>query len=95
MEERHRRSAHLRRLSAKKRYDYAQRYVGKTVRVLFENPRDDIWPGYTDNYIRVISKDARDLTNKMAMVKLKSVEADFVEGDVLEILEPKTAGLPL
>ena len=88
MEERHRRSAHLRRLSAKKRHDYAQSYVGQTVRVLFENPKDDFWPGYTDNYIRVISKDSRDLTNKMAMVTLTSVEADFVEGDIVEILEP-------
>ena len=62
--------------------------MGQTVRVLFENPKDDFWPGYTDNYIRVISKDSRDLTNKMAMVTLTSVEADFVEGDIVEILEP-------
>ncbi|MGB0371444.1 MAG: tRNA (N(6)-L-threonylcarbamoyladenosine(37)-C(2))-methylthiotransferase MtaB [Opitutales bacterium] len=88
MEERHRRSAQLRRLSAKKKHDYAQKYIGETVRVLFENPREGIWPGYTDNYIRVIAQDSRDLTNKTAMVRLRSVEADFVEGDVLEIIEP-------
>ncbi|MEM9026673.1 MAG: tRNA (N(6)-L-threonylcarbamoyladenosine(37)-C(2))-methylthiotransferase MtaB [Verrucomicrobiota bacterium] len=88
MEERHRRSAHLRRLSAKRRHDYAQRYVGKAMRVLFENPREGIWPGYTDNYIRVVAQDYRDLTNKTALVTINSVEADFVEGDVIEILEP-------
>ena len=86
MEERHRRSAQLRRLSAKKKHDYAQQYLGKTVRVLFENPRDELWPGYTDNYIRVVAKDARDLTNRTALVKLESIEADFVEGSVQEVL---------
>ncbi|MCH2156134.1 MAG: tRNA (N(6)-L-threonylcarbamoyladenosine(37)-C(2))-methylthiotransferase MtaB [Opitutales bacterium] len=85
-QERNRRSAHLRRLSAKKRHDYYSAHVGQTLPVLFENPREDTWPGYTDNYIRVVAKDSRDLKNKMAQVRLEGVSADFVEGTVVALL---------
>ncbi|MEM9161375.1 MAG: tRNA (N(6)-L-threonylcarbamoyladenosine(37)-C(2))-methylthiotransferase MtaB [Verrucomicrobiota bacterium] len=91
IEERQRRSAHLRRLSAKKRYDMYESHVGRTMKVLFENPKPDHWPSYTDNYIRVIvprhSDDPVNLANRTAMVKLKGMAADFVEGEIVEILD--------
>lgn len=86
MEERHRRSAYLRRLSNQKRYDYYEAFLGKTLPVLFENPKEGMWPGLTENYIRVVAADERDLTNKLAMVRLESQAADFVEGRVVELL---------
>lgn len=88
MEERNRRSAHLRRLSAQKRYDYYNAYLGCEVEVLFEDPREDSWPGYTANFIRVVLPDQGiDLQNRLARVRLERISADFVEGRFLECLD--------
>lgn len=90
--ERARRSANLRRLSSKKRYDMYERYLGREMRVLFENPKPESWPGYTDNYIRVVVprqglEAGGDLTNRCGRVKLKKLAADYVEGELLEMLD--------
>ncbi len=91
IEERQRRSAHLRRLSAKKRYDFYEAHLGKTMRVLFENPKLDCWPSYTDNYIRVVApRDAMngaDLANRCAEVRLDRLSADFVEGEIVQMID--------
>lgn len=89
--ERQRRSARLRRLSANKRYDFYEAHLGQTMRVLFENPRTDVWPSYTDNYIRVVvprdSTNGEDLANRCAEVTLEKVAADFVEGRIVRMLD--------
>ncbi len=90
--ERARRSAYLRRLSSKKRYDFYEGYLGQTARVLFENPKPDSWPSYSDNYIRVVVpkeglEKGEDLANRCALVKLKRLAADFVEGELVERLD--------
>jgi len=84
--ERNRRGAYLRRLSAKRRYNYYESYLGKTVEVLFEDRRQGVWPGYTCNYIRVVSESSQDLTNRLARVRLEKMSADFVEGSLVEVL---------
>ena len=53
MEERHKRSAHLRRLSASKRMDFHKSHEGKELRVLLENPKDGSYFAYSDNYLKV------------------------------------------
>ncbi len=86
--ERNRRSLHLRRLSASKRHDYHASWVGREVEVLFEDPKPELWSGLTPNYIRVCvprRPDHPDLTNQFARVRLTSVEADFVEGELVEV----------
>ena len=89
--ERQRRSARLRRLSANKRYDFYEAHLGQTMRVLFENPRPDAWPSYTDNYIRVVvprdGTNGEDLANRCAEVTLEKVAADFVEGRIARMLD--------
>ncbi|MDQ8186883.1 tRNA (N(6)-L-threonylcarbamoyladenosine(37)-C(2))-methylthiotransferase MtaB [Pelagicoccus sp. SDUM812002] len=93
--ERARRSAYLRRLSSKKRYDMYERYLGQEMRVLFENPKPDSWPSYTDNYIRVVvprfgylaEEKGVDLANRCGRVRLTRVAADYVEGELLEVLD--------
>lgn len=95
IEERARRSAYLRRLSSKKRYDFYESYLGKEMRVLFENPKPDSWPSYTDNYIRVVvprvgelaPDKGLDLANRCGRVRLKKLAADYVEGELLEMLD--------
>lgn len=91
--ERARRSAALRRLSVSRRYDFYTEHVGRTMRVLFEDPKQDIWPAYTDNYIRVIVEKNRlsdpqtDLRNRTALVRLDRVCADFTEGTIVQMLD--------
>ena len=86
--ERKTRSAHLRRLSSKKRHDYFEARLGNTYPVLFENQREGHWPGYTPNYIRtLIPANGQDLTNRLGLVRLDNTAADFVEGSLVEILD--------
>src|SRR5690606_38951364 len=88
--ERARRSARLRRLSSQKRYDFYEAHLGQTMRVLFENPKPESWPSYTDNYIRVVvprsAGDEQDLANRCGRVKLTKLVADYVEGELVEML---------
>ena len=89
--ERHRRSAHLRRLSAKKRHDFYASYVGKTLPVLLEDPQESTWPGYTENYIRVVlpenQEETSDWRNRLVEARLTQVRGDFVEAEWGRILE--------
>ncbi|MGJ3241431.1 MAG: tRNA (N(6)-L-threonylcarbamoyladenosine(37)-C(2))-methylthiotransferase MtaB [Opitutales bacterium] len=86
---RHQRSAHLRRLSARKRHAFACRFLGRDRDVLFENSRDGVWPGYTDNYIRVLVDDPGrgPLVNRRGVVRLKEAHADFVEGELVRLVD--------
>ena len=89
--ERARRSAFLRRLSSKKRYDFYEAHLGREMRVLFENPKAESWPSYTDNYIRVVVSrqgvGEEALANRTGLVRLKRLAADYVEADLLELLD--------
>ncbi len=89
--ERQRRSAYLRRLSAKKRYDHYKSHLGRSMRVLFENPKPELWPSYTDNYIRVVVprelNGTDSLANRCGLVKLKSISADYVDGELIQMLD--------
>ena len=86
--ERKNRSAHLRRLSAKKRHDYFEQHLGRTYPVLFENLSEGTFPGYTPNYIRtIIPENGENLTNRLGLVRLDTISADFVEGTLVEMLD--------
>ena len=74
------RSAKLRRLSEKKRYEFYRSHLGREVTVLFEDPRGRFWPGYTDNYIRVVVQSDEDLRNQIGRVHLDRVAGDVMEG---------------
>ena len=88
MPERKRRSVHLRRLSAARRHDFHERFLDYEFPVLFETLREDTWPGYTPNYIRVVVPDTgEDLTNRCGLVCLDSVRADFIEGSLVKMLD--------
>ncbi len=91
MEERHEvsvkqaRCAKLRRISESKRYDFYEKHLGREMTVLFEDPKQNHWPGYTDNYIRVIVEDERDLQNQICRVRMDRIAGDSVEGTVVAV----------
>lgn len=84
-----RRSAILRSLSAGKRLDFHRRHLGRTVEVLFEDPKPDCWPGYTDNYVRVVlpreASGGESLANRIRPVHLIDTAADYVRGELADV----------
>jgi threonylcarbamoyladenosine tRNA methylthiotransferase MtaB len=89
-EARQRRCAYLRRLSARKRHAQMEAAAGTVREVLFEDPNEGLWPGYTDNFIRVVADtpDGSSLRNRRARVRLGTVRGDWMEGTVLALLDP-------
>ncbi|MGB2827864.1 MAG: tRNA (N(6)-L-threonylcarbamoyladenosine(37)-C(2))-methylthiotransferase MtaB [Dehalococcoidales bacterium] len=59
---------------------FQERFLGRTMPVLWEQKSGDVWSGYTGNYIRVYIKSHEDLTNQLMPVKLDSIWKDGVWG---------------
>lgn len=85
---RRRRNAAIRRLSAKKRADYARHFLGQTMPVLFESRKNGLWPGYTPNYIRVAVASDKNLENQIHRVRLTQYCADFVAAELVDPCRP-------
>ncbi len=64
-----RRSRVLRDLSLKKRHKFNTSFKGKSLDVLVETKKKGFWSGLTDNYIRVLFEDTRDLENTITTVE--------------------------
>jgi threonylcarbamoyladenosine tRNA methylthiotransferase MtaB len=77
------RSQQLRELSSRKRNFYLQRFIGKEQEVLFEQKKNGLWTGLTDNYIRVKVQSERDLNNQLIPVKFEMVENQTVLGSLV------------
>ena len=88
MEERRRRSDRLRVLSASRRHDFYEAQVGREARILIEDPKNGCWPAYTENYVRVLVRsDRSDLANRLARVRLGRARPEYVEAELLEVLD--------
>ncbi len=83
-QEKSRRSARVRRLSALKLSRYHERFRGRRMRVLFERRKDGWWSGYTGNYIRVSVCSDDILENRVREVTLEESCGDFVTGRVAD-----------
>ena len=85
VQERRRRSAHLRRLSASKKMNFHEEQLGKEFEVLLENPKDGFYGGYTEHYVRVVvPQKTLGLENRMARIRMLTANPEFVEGSILE-----------
>ncbi|MFC1992806.1 tRNA (N(6)-L-threonylcarbamoyladenosine(37)-C(2))-methylthiotransferase MtaB [Chloroflexota bacterium] len=58
--------------------NFSQRFLGRTMPVLWEKQTDGIWSGLTDNYIKVYTRSDKDLTNRLLPAKLGEVREDGV-----------------
>ena len=78
------RSQKMLALAEESAHNFSQRFVGRTMPVLWEKQSGDgLWSGLTDNYIKVYTKNDKDLTNKLLPVKLAEVfNRDGVGGEV-------------
>lgn len=67
------RSQKLIELSNKNERECNEKYIGKSVEVLFEEEKDGLWSGYTKNYVRVFVESDESLENKIQKVEIKDV----------------------
>jgi threonylcarbamoyladenosine tRNA methylthiotransferase MtaB len=77
------RSQRMRELSSRKRNFYLQKFIGNTQEVLFEQKKNDLWTGLTDNYIRVKVKSDLDLNNQLLPVKFDRIENNTFTGTLV------------
>ncbi|MBA7505758.1 Threonylcarbamoyladenosine tRNA methylthiotransferase MtaB [subsurface metagenome] len=75
------RSQKMLALAKESAQNFSQRFLGKTMMVLWEKRTDGLWSGLTDNYIKVYAKGDDTLTNKLLPVKLAEVRDDGVGGE--------------
>jgi len=76
------RSQQMLELAEKSAANFRQRFLGRTVPVLWEKRSGGVWSGFTDNYIKVYTKSRDDLTNKLMPVSLMHIWKDGVWGEV-------------
>ena len=79
------RSRKLAELSRVKRLAYYQRFVGRTVQVLFESKhKHGIWTGLTDNYVRVGVQSSQELGNSLQTVVISGITDGLAVGHLIE-----------
>jgi threonylcarbamoyladenosine tRNA methylthiotransferase MtaB len=62
---------------------FQQRFIGKTMDVLWEQKSQGVWNGLTGNYIKVYTKSSKTLINLILPVKSVKYYRDGVWGDIL------------
>ena len=62
---------------------FQQRFLGRTMNVLWEQQAGGVWSGLTGNYIKVYTRNSDDLTNRLLPVKLVKLYRDGVWGEIL------------
>ena len=75
------RSKKLIELSNKNELKYNNKYVGKTLKVLFEEKQGDYWIGHTTNYIVVKLKSKENLENENVEVTIKKSSQEELIGE--------------
>lgn len=69
-------------LSASMQDKFNSNYIGETFGVLFEQNKDDICEGYTDNYIFVKVKQNEVLTGQILKARLLENHTEFMEAEI-------------
>ncbi len=70
------RSHKMLELSTRLNREFMSNYIGKTMEVLFERLEGEYYEGHTRNYIKVLCKSDRDLTNQLVNVKLTDIAGE-------------------
>ena len=75
-------SDYILELSDKNELDYIKTYIGKEVKVLFEEKSGEYYKGHTANYIMVNVKSDKDLSGELLNVKISDVLGLELVGNV-------------
>lgn len=82
-EKKEERSRMLIELSHKNEAEYKQKFINKTVEVLFEQPEGDYIIGHTPNYLKVAVKGNMDLENQIKKVQILEDGEEFLIGTIV------------
>ena len=63
--------------------EYENKFLNKTVNVLFETTKKGYYIGHSSNYLEVYVKSDFDLTNKFCDVLITSIEENMMKGEVI------------
>jgi threonylcarbamoyladenosine tRNA methylthiotransferase MtaB len=77
------RSSSLEKLNKELEHDFMSRFIGRDMKVLYEQHLDtdqNMFEGYTSNYIKVVSKFDEDLRDKIMNTEMISVENEHILG---------------
>lgn len=80
--EKKRRTDLLLNLASKSARDYRERFLGKTMDVLWEGRKDGLWFGFTDNYIRVFLYSDEPLGNRLLKTRLLTQKENGLRGEL-------------
>ena len=83
-EKKEERSRMLIELSHKNETEYKQKFINKTVEILFEQPEGDYIIGHTPNYLKVAVKGNMDLENQIKKVQILEDGEEFLIGTIVE-----------
>lgn len=81
-ETKEKRSKKLIELSNKNQLEYNNQYIGKKIEVLFEEEKNGIYEGHTQNYIMVKYKTKEKLENKIKEIKCKTAKEDHIMAEL-------------
>ena len=59
---------------------FQEQFIDQTVEVLWENRRNGLWRGLTDNYLRVLARSDKDLAQRITPVRLVTLTDDGFHG---------------
>ena len=75
----------MRELGSEQAHSFRQRFVGREMAVLWERRRRDrLWAGLTDNYLRVVTRAADPLRNRLTATRLVALQNGYLVGEVVE-----------
>jgi len=78
-----RRCKELNKVEEKLRKEFLESFLGKTVEVLFETEvKDNVYEGYTTNYVRVEAYSEQSLKNRILKVRINKAENDYIIGEI-------------
>lgn len=80
------RSSKLIELDKNLEREFMNKFIGETMDVLYEqrhNNLEDVYEGYTPNYIKVISKCNENVEERIVKTKLKEIKGELIEGIIL------------
>jgi threonylcarbamoyladenosine tRNA methylthiotransferase MtaB len=76
----------MRTLAASSERAFRQRFLGRTLHVLWESARSEeedlVWSGLTDNYLRVYTCNAGHLANTLSAARLVALTRDGLQGEL-------------
>lgn len=78
------RSKILIELSNKNEEAYQKEYIGRKVKVLFEEKKNGEYVGHTANYIMVKVKSKKDITNKILDIKIMGISGLEMIGEIID-----------